>query len=78
MELIGWIGSTLLALCAIPLAWECYKQKHSNGISNTFLAMWLVGEILTFAYVLPKQDYPLLLNYSLNIICLAVVIRYKF
>ena len=78
MELIGWLGSGLLALCAIPLAWECFKQRHANGISNTFIAMWMLGEILTFAYVLPKQDYPLLLNYSLNIVCLLVVIRYKF
>lgn len=78
MELIGWIGSILLALCAIPLAWECFKQKHANGISNMFITMWMLGEILTFAYVLPKQDYPLLLNYSLNIACLLVVIRYKF
>lgn len=78
MELIGWLGSILLAACGMPLAWQSFKQKHSNGISNTFLAMWLVGELLTFAYILPKQDYPLLFNYSLNIICIVVVIRYKF
>jgi uncharacterized protein with PQ loop repeat len=78
MEIIGWIGSILLALCAIPLAWDSFKNKHSNGISNTFLAMWLVGELLTAAYVLPKKDYPLLFNYVLNISCLVVVIRYKF
>jgi uncharacterized protein with PQ loop repeat len=77
MITIGWIGSVLLALCAIPLAWQCYKQKHADGISNMFLAMWLAGEILTAAYVLPKKDYPLLFNYGLNIVCLLVVIRYK-
>ena len=78
MEIVGWIGSILLALCAVPLAWESYRQKHSNGISNLFLTMWLVGELLTAAYVLPKKDYPLLFNYGLNIACLIVVIRYKF
>jgi uncharacterized protein with PQ loop repeat len=78
MELIGWIGSTLLALCGVPLAWQTFKQKHAYGISNLFLAMWLIGEILTFVYVLPKKDYPLLFNYSLNIVCLAIVVRYKF
>lgn len=78
MEFIGWIGSILLASCGLPLAWESFKNKHSNGISGMFLTMWLVGELLTFAYIFPKQDYPLLFNYSLNIICLAVVIRYKF
>lgn len=78
MEVIGWIGSILLALCAVPLAWQSFKQKHSIGISNTFLTMWLVGELLTATYVLPKQDYPLLFNYGLNIACLIIVIRYKF
>lgn len=78
MELIGWAGSILLALCGMPLAWQSYRQKHSNGISNVFLAMWLAGELLTFAYVFPKQDYPLLFNYSLNIACIVIVIRYKF
>ena len=78
MEIIGWIGSILLALCAVPLAWTSYWNKNSNGISNAFLTMWLVGELLTAAYVLPKKDYPLLFNYGLNIVCLAIVIRYKF
>jgi len=78
METIGWIGSIFLALCAVPLAWQSYKQKHSNGVSNLFLTMWVTGELLTFAYVLPKQDYPLLFNYGLNIMCLVVVIKYKF
>ena len=78
METIGWIGSIFLALCAVPLAWQSYKQKHSNGVSKLFLTMWMVGELLTFAYVLPKQDYPLILNYGLNIACLVIVIRYKF
>lgn len=60
------------------MAYQSYKQKHSNGISNLFLALWLAGEILAAIYVYPKQDYPLLFNYGLNIICLVVVIRYKF
>jgi uncharacterized protein with PQ loop repeat len=77
MEIIGWIGSILLALCAVPLAWQSFVQKHSDGISNAFLVMWLIGELLTFAYVLPKKDLPLLFNYGLNIACLVVVIRYK-
>jgi len=78
MELIGWLGGIMLALCGIPLAWESFKQKHSNGISNMFLIMWLIGELMMFAYVLPKHDMPLLFNYSINIVCLAVVVRYKF
>lgn len=78
MDIVGWLGSILLAVCAVPLAWQSFRQKHSNGISNIFLAMWLAGEVLTFIYILPKQDFPLIVNYGLNLVCLAVVIRYKF
>ena len=78
LEFAGWVGSSLLAFCAVPQAVQSYKQKHSHGISKTFLVMWLVGEILTAAYVLPKKDWPLLVNYGVNIICLVIITRYKF
>ena len=78
MGIIGWLGGIMLAICTVPMAWQSYRQKHSNGISNLFIALWLAGELLTTIYVFPKHDYPLLFNYGLNMVCLAVVIRYKF
>lgn len=78
METIGWVGGLLLAFCAIPQAIQSYLQKHSNGMSIPFLMMWLIGEVFVFAYVLPKQDYPLLINYAVNILCLIVICWYRF
>ncbi len=78
LEIVGWIGSILFAICGIPQALQSYKQKHSHGISKAFLMMWLAGELLTMAYIFPKQDYPLLFNYSVNIACLAVICWYKY
>jgi hypothetical protein len=77
LEIIGWLGSASLAICGVPLAWQTFKQKHARGINNWLIALWLFGEIATVIYIIPKQDYPLLFNYSLNIMCLAVVVRYK-
>ena len=77
MDLIGYVGSIFLAICASPQAWQSYKQGHSEGISTGFLLLWTLGEIFTIAYVIPKADIPLLLNYSCNIIFLAVIWRYK-
>lgn len=76
MEILGWAGGILLGICAIPQAYQCYKQKHAHGISKIFLTMWLVGELLTLAYVWPKKDLPLLFNYSVNLCCLVVIGRY--
>lgn len=77
MELIGWIGSILFAACGIPQAYESFKKGHSNGLTWAFLLMWLGGEILTLAYIIPKMDWPLLFNYINNLICLLVILRYK-
>jgi uncharacterized protein with PQ loop repeat len=78
MEIIGWIGSMMLALCAVPQAIQSFRQKHSRGISSWMIGLWFAGEVLTAAYVLPKQDYPLLLNYAVNIGCLVVIGWYKY
>jgi uncharacterized protein with PQ loop repeat len=77
MELIGYIGSIMLAFCGLPQAIESFKTKSSEGLTWGFLALWFFGEILTFAYVLPKMDLPLLINYSANIIFLLIILYFK-
>lgn len=78
MKLLSWIGSILLSLCALPQAYDSYKQKSSKGISWTFLLMWFFGELLTFLFVLSKKDMlQLICNYGLNIIFISIIIYYK-
>ncbi len=77
MTLLGWLGSILFAICAMPQAFQSWKDGHSQGMSWGFLLMWLGGEVLTIAYVLPKQDWPLLFNYAANLACLLVILRFK-
>jgi uncharacterized protein with PQ loop repeat len=77
MDNIGWLGSIMLALCGLPQAIESYKTKSSEGLTWGFILLWFIGELFTFAYVMPKMDFPLLLNYSANIIFLSVIIYYK-
>lgn len=77
MENIGWIGSILLAFCGLPQAVESIKTKSSEGLTWGFIGMWFLGEIMTFIYILPKMDLPLLFNYTANIIFLAIIIYFK-
>ena len=78
MEIIGWIGSTLFALCALPQAVQTWKDKHCRSLSWAFLLMWFFGEVLTIIYVSQKEDVvPLLANYGLNIILLLFIIWFK-
>ena len=77
MEIIGWLGSILLAFCGLPQAIESYKTKSSEGLTWGFLFMWFVGEIFTIIYILPQMVLPLLFNYTANIIFLSIIIYYK-
>lgn len=76
-EMLGWLGSICLAICGIPQAWQSFKDKHSHGISWGFVLLWAFGEIFALAYVYDKLDLPLLLNYTTNILILAVILYYK-
>jgi uncharacterized protein with PQ loop repeat len=77
METIGWMGSILFAICGLPQAIQCAKDGHARGLNWFFLLAWLGGEILTIIYVWPKSDWPLLANYMVNLVFLAVMLRYK-
>lgn len=78
IELIGWAGGILFAICAIPQAWECYRQKHANGLSWLFLMTWLFGEVFTLIYVfVDKFSWSLIVNYVANLIALLIIIYYK-
>jgi len=78
LELIGWIGSILFAVAAIPQAWMSYKEGNSDGLSALFLWLWFWGEIFVLIYTIPKELWPLLFNYTFNILLLFVILRYKY
>ncbi len=78
VEIIGWLGSILLALCGLPQAIHSFKTKSSEGLTWSFIFMWLVGEVFTLIYIVSKSNVaPLLINYCLNIIFLSVILYYK-
>ncbi len=84
MEIIGWIGGTLLAFCGVPQLIKTYKSKCAMDISWWFLGMWGVGEVLTLAYIIDNNllsgiyQYPLLANYFFNTIIISVIVYIKW
>lgn len=77
---IGWLGGILFAICGIPQAYTCWKDKNSYGLSWLFLITWFLGEVLTLTYILCKDvyDWPLIFNYTFNLLALLVIFYFKF
>jgi uncharacterized protein with PQ loop repeat len=70
----------LFAGCGFPQAFYSWKQGHSRGISSLMLWMWFFGEVLAIIYVLGKIgiDKPLLFNYTLNLVFISIILKYKY
>lgn len=77
MTFIGWIGNTLLAMCAVPAA----AAALFTGRSPTpwsLLIPWGLGEVLAAIYALSLPDSaPLLLNYLVNIVAISILVFIK-
>jgi uncharacterized protein with PQ loop repeat len=77
-DLIGWIGSIAFAICGLPQAWECFRNKTAKGISPFFVILWLIGEVCYVISVLLKFGWVtwMMFNYLANIISVAVIVFY--
>lgn len=76
-EILGWLGSILLACCALPEIFRTLKDGKCH-IGWGLLLMWFFGEVFVLIHILnTSRDYALLFNYTLNCLLLSVMIFYK-
>jgi len=77
-DFIGWTGSIAFAICGIPQAWECYKNKSARGINPAFVALWMIGEVCYVVSVLMKFGWVhwMMFNYTANIFSIAIITFY--
>jgi uncharacterized protein with PQ loop repeat len=81
IEWVGFVGSFLLAGCAIPQLLKSIKTKRVDDFSGLFLSTWFIGEILMLVYILLTPNLfsiPLVINYLLNFIIVGILIGIKY
>ncbi len=82
-EIIGWLGSSLLAICAVPQVIKCFKTRSADDLAWGFLILWFLGELFTIIYLLVSDSsqnfwhWPLYLNYGLNILLVVYLLYAK-
>lgn len=76
---IGWAGAVFFAFCAVPQVIRTVRDGHARNLSSLFLWMWLSGEVLCGGGTLLDVGVVpwLLFNYSLNLVCVLVLLHYK-
>ena len=77
-EIVGWLGAVLLAVCGAPQAFKSFREGHSRGVSPSFLALWLGGELCFLYSTIAKLGVVswLVFNYLGNIAFVLVIIYF--
>ena len=80
IELLGWLGAALLAICGLPQLIKSSKSTITiKGVSLLFLLIWILGEIFTLIYVFIKAfRWPLIFNYLFNILIISGLLLIYF
>ena len=76
METIGYIGGVLLGICAIPEVIRTYNDKRCH-LGWPFLLLWFLGEVFMEIYAIDLWDYPLMFNYTFNLVVVGILLYYK-
>lgn len=76
VDLVGWLGAALLAICSFPQTIKNIKEGTSKSLSPLFIWFWFSGELLTFIYIcVDKFSWPLFCNYALNLTFSAILLK---
>ncbi len=75
-DILGTVGSWMLALCALPAAYSAWKTKEAH-YNRPFLLLWFWGEVLLLWYTILTGQLLLIPNYVLNIVAIGIIWRYN-
>lgn len=81
---MGWFGNILLSIGVFPQVYQTWVTHDISSFNWSFLLMWNIGVILTFFYIwydnykAKKYQWPLLLNYLVNILGTGYLVFAKF
>ena len=74
MEIIGWIGTTLVIIAYYPQIYHLWSERCAWGISIATWIIWLVASVLLLTYALLRKDTLFVIVQSINILAIVVTI----
>ncbi len=80
---LGWFGNIILSIGVIPQVIQTWQTHDVSSFNWSFLLMWAFGVLFTFIYIVEgdikkgERQYPLWLNYFVNIIATSYLVFAK-
>ena len=74
MEIIGWIGTTLVIIAYYPQIHHLYVKKCAWGISVSTWLLWLAASVLLLTYCFYRREVLLSIVQLCNIASIVITI----
>ena len=78
LVILGYLGSCITVLAAVPQIYKMYKTKDASEISYGMLIMWLIGLTMTGIYAKSVNDIPVVVNSSCSIFFVCIMTCQKY
>ena len=79
LEILGWLGAGILGVRAMPQAYKCWKQGHADGISKSFLWLWIFGQLFMLAHFSLGASSISMVVYSIYVlIVVSIIMWFKY
>lgn len=75
---LGYISSILFSIMLIPQLYKLYKNQSTDGISISFMTIFMVASIMMFYYGYKLKSIPVMINNGTNFIFTSIIIVLYF
>ena len=73
-EILGFIGTILIAIAYIPQMRHILKEHCSGGISIRAWGLWLIASLLIFSHAITTDDLVFKILQIVNIVAIIIII----
>jgi uncharacterized protein with PQ loop repeat len=77
-HLIAILMTVVGATCFMPQVFRAFKRRSAKGLSVWFLIFCCVDKLLSLCYTIHLGDVPLMIKYTVGVICLGFLVYLKF
>ena len=74
MEILGWIGTTLMIVAYYPQIHHLFVEKCAWGISVSTWSIWLIASGLLLAYAASRHDLLFVIVQIISILAIATTL----
>lgn len=78
IELLAWLGTSLIIIGGLPQAIQCWRQGHSKGLNPQMLWSWFTGSVISMPFLYQVPNGPNFAFHVGNLLLTGVMLWYMY